>query len=54
MIARRKKEILPHVSYDLDNDGTVCNRDYVLARKFDEGAKNYLTTSERTSAIQAM
>jgi hypothetical protein len=44
MIARRKKEILPHVSYDLDNDGTVGNRDYVLARKFDQGAKNYLTS----------
>jgi len=35
MIARRKKEILPNISYDLDGDGSVGNRDYVLARKFD-------------------
>jgi hypothetical protein len=54
MIARRKKEILPNISYDLDNDGTVGNRDYVLARKFDQGAKNYLTNEERNTAIQAV
>jgi len=54
MIENRKKEILPHISYDLDNDGTVGNRDYVLARKFDDGAKNYLTNTERSTDIQAM
>jgi hypothetical protein len=43
MIENRKREILPHISYDLDNDGTVGNRDYVMSRKFDEGTKNYLT-----------
>jgi hypothetical protein len=43
MIQIRKKEVLPNISYDLDNDGTVGNRDYVLSRKFDEGSKNFLT-----------
>jgi len=54
MIAIRKKEILPNISYDLDGDGSVGNRDYVLARKFDQGSKNYLTSSERLTAIAAM
>lgn len=44
MIKNRKKEVLPHISYDLDDDGIVGNRDYVMARKFDNGCKNYLSS----------
>jgi hypothetical protein len=44
----RRKEILPDISYDLDGDGFVGGRDYVIARRFDEGFKNYLTTDERS------
>ena len=43
----RKKEALPDISYDLDGDGYVGGRDYVVARRFDEGFKNYLTVDER-------
>ena len=50
----RKKEILPDVSYDLDGDGFVGGRDYVVARRFDEGFKNYLTKEERDKAIEAV
>lgn len=39
----RKAEALPDISYDLDGDGLVGGRDYVVARRFDEGFKNYLT-----------
>lgn len=46
--------MLPDISYDLDGDGTVGTRDYALSRKFDDGAKNYLTSQERLTAIQAM
>lgn len=47
LLESRKKEILPDVSYDLDGDGFVGGRDYVVARRFDEGFKNYLTNEER-------
>jgi hypothetical protein len=43
----RKKEVLPDISYDLDGDGYVGGRDYVVARRFDDGFKNYLTVDER-------
>lgn len=43
LIESRKKEILPDISYDLDGDGFVGGRDYVVARRFDEGHKNALT-----------
>jgi hypothetical protein len=54
LIEARKKEILPDISYDLDGDGFVGGRDYVVARRFDEGFKNSLTKEEREKAIQAV
>jgi hypothetical protein len=54
LIETRKKEILPDVSYDLDGDGFVGGRDYVVARRFDNGFKNYLTKDEREKAIDAV
>lgn len=50
----RKKEVLPDISYDLDGDGYVGGRDYVVARRFDDGFKNYLTVDERQRAIDAV
>lgn len=50
----RKKEALPDISYDLDGDGYVGGRDYVVARRFDKGFKNYLTVDERQQAIDAV
>ena len=53
-MVERKQETLPDMSYDLDGDGQVSGRDYVLARKFDKGLKNYLTKEERHTAIEAI
>lgn len=50
----RKKEFIPDISYDLDGDGFVGGRDYVIGRRFDEGLKNYLTPEERKKAIEAV
>ena len=50
----RKKEILPDLSYDLDGDGFVGGRDYVIARRFDEGFKNYLTAEEKAKVKEAL
>jgi hypothetical protein len=54
MMETRKKEVIPDTSYDLDGDGFVGGRDYVVARRFDEGFKNYLTPNERSKAIDAV
>ena len=43
MLAFRKQDSIPDISYDLDGDGYVGGRDYVVARRFDQGYKNYLT-----------
>jgi hypothetical protein len=51
LLAERRKEMVPHISYDLDGDGFVGGRDYVVARRFDEGVKNYLTAAEREKAF---
>ena len=50
----RKKEILPDLSYDLDGDGFVGGRDYVIARRFDQGFKNYLTAEEKAKVKEAL
>ena len=50
LLENRRKEALPDISYDLDNDGYVGGRDYVVARRFDVGLKNYLTSEERETA----
>ena len=35
LIEKRKKEKIPDISYDLDQDGYVGGRDYVIAKRFD-------------------
>ena len=32
----RRKEKIPHISYDLDGDGFVGGRDYIIAKQFDK------------------
>ncbi len=39
MLHNRRTESIPDQSYDLDGDGQVSGRDYVIARKFDKGYK---------------
>ena len=50
----RKAEQLPDISYDLDGDGFVGGRDYVVARRFDEGFKNYLNDDEKKKVQEAL
>jgi len=54
LFAERRKEKVPDTSYDLDGDGYVGGRDYVVARRFDEGLKNFLTKEEREKAFEAI
>ena len=32
LVEQRRKEKVPHISYDLDGDGFVGGRDYVIAK----------------------
>lgn len=54
LLEDRRKEGIPDITYDLDNDGQVSGRDYCMARKFDKGFKNYLTKEEKEEAIEAL
>lgn len=54
LLELRRKEFIPDITYDLDGDGFVGGRDYVIGRRFDEGLKNYLTPEERQKAIEAV
>ena len=54
LIEKRKKESLPDISYDIDGDGFVGGRDYMIARRFDKGGKNSLTKEERDKVFKAL
>ena len=45
---------MPDISYDLDGDGYVGGRDYVLAKMFDKDGDGKLNTSERKAADEAV
>ena len=47
MIEDRRREGLPHISYDLDGDGYVGSRDLVLAKQFDLDKDGRLNTAEK-------
>ena len=50
----RKRESVPDISYEIDGDGFVGGKDYVIARRFDNGQKNFLTDEEKKAAMQAL
>jgi len=43
----RKKDMIPHISYDLDGDGYVGGRDLVIAKYFDDDKDGRLNTAEK-------
>jgi hypothetical protein len=45
---------MPDKSYDLDCDGFVGNRDYVIAKHFDKNQNGKLNANERLAAITAV
>ena len=50
----RRAQSKPHISFDLDGDGYVGNRDYVIAKHFDKDGDGMLNAQERAAADQAM
>ena len=44
----------PDISFDLDGDGIVGNRDLVIAKLFDKDGDGRLNASERRNAEQAI
>jgi hypothetical protein len=51
---QRRQEKIPHISYDLDGDGFVGGRDYVLAKLFDKDGDGKLNEQEKKNAIEAL
>ena len=54
LFERRKLEKVPDISYDLDNDGYVGARDYVLAKRFDRDNDGKLNEKERAEAYKSI
>ena len=54
LLELRKKENIPDISYDLDGDGYVGNRDYVLSKRFDIDGDGKLNPTEKKKALEAI
>ena len=54
LIERRKKERIPDISYDLDKDGYVGGKDYVLAKRFDVDNDGKLNEKEKQAAYEGI
>ena len=45
---------MPHISYDLDGDGYVGGRDFVIAKQFDKDQDGMLNEQEKKNAMDAV
>ena len=54
LIAKRKKERIPDISYDLDKDGYVGGRDYVIAKRYDVDNDGKLNEQEKKAAYEGI
>ena len=54
LIAKRKKERIPDISYDLDKDGYVGGRDYVIAKRYDIDNDGKLNEQEKKAAYEGI
>ena len=54
LLQLRKKENIPDISYDLDGDGYVGGRDYVLSKRFDIDGDGKLNDIEKKNALEAI
>ena len=54
LIDKRKKEKIPDISYDLDQDGYVGGRDYVIAKRFDVDNDGKLNEQEKKAAYEGI
>lgn len=50
----RRAQRVPHISYDLDGDGNVGNRDYVISKLYDKDGDGKLNAEERRAAEEAI
>lgn len=50
----RRKDMIPHISNDLDGDGYVGNKDLVIAKHFDKDCDGRLNTAEKANAMKAL
>ena len=51
---KRRRERIPDLSFDLDGDGLVGNRDFVIAKLFDADKDGKLNEQERKAALEAL
>ena len=51
--ARRRSKI-PDISFDLDGDGNVGGRDFVISKLFDKDGDGKLNAQERKAADEAV
>jgi hypothetical protein len=54
LLQERKQEKRPDITYDLDGDGVVNQRDLALAKHFDKDGDGRLNTAERDTALKAL
>ena len=54
LIAKRKKEKIPDISYDLDKDGYVGGRDFVIAKRYDADNDGKLNEQEKKAAYEGI
>lgn len=54
LLEKRKLDKIPDISYDLDGDGYVGGRDYVISKRFDEDKDGKLNENEKRNALNAI
>ncbi|CAI2359718.1 unnamed protein product [Moneuplotes crassus] len=50
----QRAEFLPNASYNLDGDGSVNEKEFIIGKMFDKGNKGYLTQREKAEACAAI
>lgn len=50
----RRREFVADPSYDLNGDGTVSQKEMLIASKFDKNRDGVLTSEERKNCLQAL
>jgi hypothetical protein len=54
MLKERKEQLRPDLTFDLDGDGLVNDRDLVLGKHFDKDGDGRLNTAEKEEAMRAL
>jgi hypothetical protein len=54
LLENRKASLRPDISYDLDGDGIVGNRDFVISKIYDVDCDGKLNAQERKNALNAV